>query len=995
MAALGVSEPPRLNNNEFLNYIPHLELEELLMTQIKANGSWDYLFKASIKKENKLSSLTCIACQELIKCQKFSSHLKEKSHEESLKNVEQFYHPYYTNDKECGNIKSGENISDRDTETDTVRTKSITSSEERSTLSTSKMIAECIRESEGDLDLVTDNENFTNIILRKDVTKPEDLLVDVKLPLTDILNIEFCTEKGRWVRMITVNKTASTKFYCALCSKFCFGIITVDCHLKGFTHKRAQISCLGVRCSSYKNLTKNCIFGYGETFCINIQKTENFEKESSPNSNDVEKLKKIEDTDEDKNLGSIQKVQESNIKPSLSATIANKVKNIKEKMRVQNKYVEGLIGVEYVVKILKTKTDKYPMYECCLCEIVLNENRMQGHLTGYNHRLKYCELHYPNTIEKFKNVIGHVKYIDYFNAMNHILSKIASAIEQHHGRSTPYVVLLSIFTKMRTELIAKIYSYPNACQQHGPSFTNVMTEEEIKQIIREQTEYVAHTNNYARFVEKPEKKLYLNQRCHDPNKRNGDNFDIRKRKRSPSPPKKYSKSLLRSLSPHQIAPTKRNKESRQHLAYGASVSSFQRDEVAVVTFEIERMYKEYRKNPESHPLYDEEWNGFWRRRKEQLVSQGIDHRSYNYQPEWVKYFKNRLEELFEKEISDSKREIRNRLSDYEINNSSNLLAHIKDFGLKSDNTYELQNEKRSPDVISQSANSRYLENEMRDGKPTVIHVLRLLTALEDYLGSLGTKIMDLLSKALMIEKNCNNSQLEQQILTFHNCTLLETAVEKLKGLLFAGLLDRSKVQGFNRVIQFTTDLLKHADKMGWRNIQTSFSNKVENPVFLKLAGAVESTRAANTFPSTQKLLSDTLMELLSMQKNNNNSAFNNSHNQKTYNDQSQGICGPGIDRFGEKANSRGSHWQNPELNSSYFLTKSTCFERSFNGAAKNVTNNQNYNSVNNTPGNIGNVGTFGNRPNPNYKPISVAQNYQNYDFVGAIKRNASLNNQQC
>ncbi|XP_017486703.1 PREDICTED: uncharacterized protein CG7065-like [Rhagoletis zephyria] len=998
MVESDISQLPRLNNNEFLNFIPHLELEELLMTQIKVNGRWDFLFSASFKKENQLNSLSCLACKEFVECPKFSNHIRAKFHEEALKNVEQFYHPFYTYNKDCEKVAGGGDVSENELGAAN-KLSNDTKNLEKTPISKLKLIAQCVRECEGNfLSSFTDNEALAKTILAKNVTKPEEILIDVKLPLPDILTIEFSVEKGKWIRMVTVNKTANTKFYCALCSKFCFGIITVDNHFKGLAHKRAQIACLAVRCSSYKFLTKNCIFSHGEKFSLNVKKsaTQSFNNDILPKSNDTENLQKIEGAKEtpkikeEKPLESAQNDSETNTKLALSASIADKVKNIRETIQFQNKNVEGLIGVEYVVKIIKTTTDKYPMYECCLCEIVLNENRMQGHLTGYNHRLKYCELHYPNTIEKFKDAIGHVKYIDYFNVMNHILSKIATGIEEHHGRSTPFVALLSTYTKMRTELIAKIYSYPNACQQHGPSFTNVISEEEIKQIITEHSEYVTQTNNYARFAEKPEQKLYLNQRCHDPSKRNSEYVDIRKRKRSSSPSvnKKPSKRPSRSRSPQNVS-VKKKIQSRQHLVNTPNASSFHRDEEAVVTYEIERMYREYRKNPESHPLYDEEWNGFWRRRKEQLISQGIDHRSHNYQPEWVKYFKNRLEELFEKEICDSKMEVRKRSSEFERSNSSNrFINHI---GLKPDNAYGIQDEKWSPDVISHSSHSRYMEseNKMADGKPTVIHVLRLLTALEDYLGSLGAKIMNLLSKALMIEKNCNNFELEQQILTFDNCTLLETAVEKLKGILFAGLLDRTKLQGFNRVIQFTTDLLKHADKMGWRSMQQSFPNKVEKPVFLNLADAVQNTRT-NTFSSTQKSLSDTLMELLSMQKTNSQTSVNNSHNPKIYNDHNQGMHIPAVDQYSVNANSRGGHWQNLGKKEN-FLTKPPYFEGHFNGGTKNDAINQNFtNPMFNKPSNFVNIGTLGRIPNPNYKPIGD-NFYQTEDYGAAMKRNASLN----
>ncbi|XP_067616183.1 uncharacterized protein [Eurosta solidaginis] len=858
-AALYASDLFRLDHNEFINYLPHLVLEELLMTQIKINGSWNFLFRASLNKQSQISSLLCLACNESLGLKVVDDHLKSVSHERALKKVERLYHPYYTPSKECGRNTEPETISDQD----------------QTAISKSKYICE----NRDNSNLIPCNAVSAQNVLTQEVSEPEDMLIDVKLPLKQLLNIEFSAEKGKWMRMITVNKTATTKFYCALCSKFCFGIITVDNHLRGLAHKRAQLACLGVRCLNYKYLNKNCIYGHGESFLINIKnKTTKHIMDHLLYKPDISSAL-INTVDVNKTDRVQVKYSESMLKRNTK--ISNKVKLIKKEIQIKNKNVEGLIGVEYVVKIMKTTTDKCPIYECSLCEIILNQNRMQGHLSGYNHRLKYCELHYPNTIEKFKDMIGHVKYTDYFNAMSYILSKLASAIEQHHGRSTPYVVLSSIFSKMRTDVIAHIYSYPNACQQYGPSFTHVVSNEEIKKITSNHIDYVAQNNNYARFAENTDGKLYLNQKCYDPNKRNIDSFDIRKRKRSHSP----ITSQTRCQSPKKI------KDPFQLVYNKPNVPSFYRDKIAVASSEIERIYKEYRKNPESHPLYDEEWNLFWRRRKEQLISQGIDHRLYDYQPDWVRYFRCRLEELFEKEIKESKMEVLGGLSEY---NLSNLPKAEKGYHPSPDKGFHSTSSYL--DDISHRTQLDYLSNtnNMADRKPTLVHVLRLLTALEDYLGSLGIKIMDLLSKALMIEKNCsNNYELEQQILSFDNCTLLETAVEKLKGILFAGLLDNTKQQGFTRVIKFTTELLEYADKMGWRCLQIEVDSKA-SPTLKKLAEAVQIT---NTYQTNEKSLSETLRDLLYMQKNYSQGAFNGSRNQTTYNKSHRSIQSSGEGQY--------------------------------------------------------------------------------------------------
>lgn len=78
-----------------------------------------------------------------------------------------------------------------------------------------------------------------------------------------------------------------------------------------------------------------------------------------------------------------------------------------------------------------------------------------------------------------------------------------------------------------------------------------------------------------------------------------------------------------------------------------------------------------------------------------------------------------------------------------------------------------------------------------EGPLTVVTVLRMLSALEDHLGSLGPKALNLLSKALSMEKIKANSA-DELLLNEDNCVFMETVKEKLKGILIAEVLDDSQ-----------------------------------------------------------------------------------------------------------------------------------------------------------------------------------------------------------
>lgn len=90
--------------------------------------------------------------------------------------------------------------------------------------------------------------------------------------------------------------------------------------------------------------------------------------------------------------------------------------------------------------------------------------------------------------------------------------------------------------------------------------------------------------------------------------------------------------------------------------------------------------------------------------------------------------------------------------------------------------------------------------EVEDEPLTVVSVLRLLTALEEKLGSLGPKVIDLLAKALALEKVKANSA-DDMLINEDNCVIFETIKEKLKGQLIAGVIESNKINAVKRAVK--------------------------------------------------------------------------------------------------------------------------------------------------------------------------------------------------
>uniref|UniRef100_A0A8D8H6U8 Uncharacterized protein CG7065 n=4 Tax=Culex pipiens TaxID=7175 RepID=A0A8D8H6U8_CULPI len=97
------------------------------------------------------------------------------------------------------------------------------------------------------------------------------------------------------------------------------------------------------------------------------------------------------------------------------------------------------------------------------------------------------------------------------------------------------------------------------------------------------------------------------------------------------------------------------------------------------------------------------------------------------------------------------------------------------------------------------------------GTLSFVAVCRLLTALEEYLGSLGPRVIDLLAKALALEKVKANSA-DELLLNEDNSMFLETVKEKLKGCLMAELLEPQMIAPVKKAIRNIASLLHEASK---------------------------------------------------------------------------------------------------------------------------------------------------------------------------------------
>ncbi|XP_034484931.1 uncharacterized protein LOC117789876 isoform X2 [Drosophila innubila] len=542
--------------------------------------------------------------------------------------------------------------------------------------------------------------------------------------------------------------------------------------------------------------------------------------------------------------------------------------------------VLGLLGVEYVLKIVKSISDKDPRFLCTLCNITTDELSMHNHLLSNTHRLKYCEEHFPTAIRQYKQYVSEVPEHQVHKILTPILNKLAKAIETHHGRENSYLCYERWFTKNKKSLISTAFNRRHASEALGPTFIHVIDSTEVDVLIENATRttdqpannlnvvnkvvpfnpfnassnrYSNHhaVNNYRPAVPVNTNYLHNIETVDDEtHKRMVENFlrDTRhaqpNRHRNPS--RKVSK---RDRSRSNSTDRKRNRTTpvliSQWNIERRSISPLRdgdiwqayRHMVDQSIRELNTTFDLYKSDPEQHPNYKDEWQKFWKRRKDELIAAGINHRSYNFQNEWILFFNARLEELYNQDVENIKIKCRERLC---LPMTNTELENPKYHVNISDDISEPESPKKTQ---QKNANENPTKLHESLEEVNVIHVLRLLTALENYLGSLGPNITELLAKALQVSK-VHPNKIDQLILTSENCDILETAKEKFTGLIISKILDSNQERALKKAVNDTESLLAYASK-----IRAQHTSRDVDPVG---STAVDQLKASSYHGTSQK-----------------------------------------------------------------------------------------------------------------------------------------------
>ncbi|RZF38233.1 hypothetical protein LSTR_LSTR005594 [Laodelphax striatellus] len=225
--------------------------------------------------------------------------------------------------------------------------------------------------------------------------------------------------------------------------------------------------------------------------------------------------------------------------------------------------------------------------------------------------------------------------------------------------------------------------------------------------------------------------------------------------------------------------------------------------------------KYHEKFPEKHPQYPVEWKEFWNKRYKELQAAGKDPSKHDFKPEWISYWKKRMLELHDQEAVALKERIYNPVKekkpeeDVTVSDIKNTWKALTGSEILDPNLDV--SKKNSSKTTKGPPGTRMGFVPFTDDSTKVISVLRLITVLESMLGVLAPKIVTLLSKALSMDKVKAGSS-EDILYNEEDCVLLEIVKEKLKGLFFAGLVERHLVNTTKYTIKNIEELLSKAPR---------------------------------------------------------------------------------------------------------------------------------------------------------------------------------------
>ena len=237
------------------------------------------------------------------------------------------------------------------------------------------------------------------------------------------------------------------------------------------------------------------------------------------------------------------------------------------------------------------------------------------------------------------------------------------------------------------------------------------------------------------------------------------------------------------------------------------------------------------KNPESHPRYKNEWCSFWERRYREVEKEGKDPGRHDFKSEWIIFWKNRMQQLCEEEYRQRRQDllkkhkiddpdqpsfkspqVQQQIDDSSMSRPPRPYSSAVPFQPPPATNTGMTATLKQPMTISDNgfANDSQQKNQY-EADFTVVGTLKLLTDLEDQLGSLTESVKELLKKAIDITvKGGKPINLFEDT---EHAALLSLSTTKLKSQIQSGILGDMVAARTKMAIESATWLMSELEKM--------------------------------------------------------------------------------------------------------------------------------------------------------------------------------------
>lgn len=453
-----------------------------------------------------------------------------------------------------------------------------------------------------------------------------------------------------------------------------------------------------------------------------------------------------------------------------------------EKLHEYNK-TKPLLGLNYIFKM---KSGEQIMYFCALCNLKLKGDAFL-HIAGATHQASYIIKHFPNLYAKVQSGLEEIpNEVAVEHCTRNIFRYLYRKIENKKKRARVNLVDFEYFQKNRDEIVKKCLE-----RNHFDENTIKFPKAELDILIRKSLKGIEFIKPDLKSLANPElgfrtvvTPIVENQRP-------------MMMPRDGPPPPKMRRPDLSGATPENWT------------AYRVMLGN--------MYDEINFKYKMFEQNPRSHPQHQYEWKMYLQQRIRELKRDKIDPRSHDIQSEWAPRWIQRLRQLYAKDLANRKRELK-RLLNLPFDRSPSPIRQM-DQQMPMHWQCEQQPQPPTPSPMFGAPN-------MIQGRPlpiftedtpivsseplSVISVMRLLSALEDQLGSLGPKAVQLLSRAVLCEKDSGNT--DQLLLDNDYYVFFATVKEKFRGQLQANVVEFSKRQAVSHCVNEISSILDVMEK---------------------------------------------------------------------------------------------------------------------------------------------------------------------------------------